>query len=387
VEKLTDRLASFPRHPAIKLAAVIGSITVVSLGLIASIPDLRSAFNSLGGFTVFLLAIGTMVLVILLFVIGSMRGDRQIRQMSADLEKSQSGLLPPDTYQRYEDIENREISLGWIPFHPTLKVDAGTGDKYGPGHAILTAVFDGHMKYYKKEGDWSDIIRGLNQHQFDVVATPLYDIKERREHVEFTTPIFYADIGIFVAKQNRKVHAALGNKLDLDFPFVKDKLSEIADSLTLCVHEGELQDKMTTKYLKGAKIKRTKMDKFSVPAALDAMIDEDEEYDSDLYFCERLQGESHRKFRSELVNILAPGQLLFPVAFAVRRGDDTLRKFINLRLMSIDEEIQGGIQALLTESVKGIISDSLMSKAGEYFLRYRPPQRRDESEKVVPIRG
>src|SRR5690348_1430858 len=94
VEKLTETWAFFPRHPAIKLATVIGSITVVSLGLIASIPDLRSAFNSLGGFAVFLLAVGVLALVILLFVLGSVRGDRQLKQMSADLEKAQSGLLP-----------------------------------------------------------------------------------------------------------------------------------------------------------------------------------------------------------------------------------------------------------------------------------------------------
>jgi len=393
VEEL-DPLEVASRHPAVKLAVPTVTALVGALGFAAVVWEIRPALDSAGGFIIFVLAATTIAVVVVTYVVSYILAQRswarhaksleeRIQQLTEDLGSAKAGRIPADRYQRFEEIQKRDIRLGWIRFHPTLKVDDGSGDKIGAGPAILSTVFNGKVKYVPKESDWSNVLARLDSEEYDMVATPMYDIKERREQVEFTSPIFYADIGLFVLENNRKVWDALGGRSALGFTDAKAFLSTIAKDLELCVHTGELQDKMVSKHFPQTEaVKRINIDEFSVTAALDTMGDPDEGYYSDLYFCERLQGESHKLFQNKkLVNILKPRQILFPVAFALRKGDDTLRKYVNLRLMTIDGERGSGIQRHLVEHTRGIISDSLMVHVDEYFLRKRLPDIEEEDEK------
>lgn len=383
MEALAKFEAMKRKHPTLSFAIWAGSFILGGIALFSALTEIGPLLNDFGGFKVFIVSLILLLVLLSIFVLTGIAGDRKLVQQSMEIQELQAGRIPPDTYQRYEQIEDRKITLGWIRFHPTLRRNEVNGEMLGAGPEILRAVFNEKVKWLKTENDWSNVVSDLIAKKFDVVATPIYDIKERREQVEFSSPIFYADIGIFVSRQNKKVHDAIHRQHGLTFPKAIDLLQEI-DTLKLCVHKGELQDKMARKYLPNATVIHTSIDKFAVHAALDAMVEEDEEFESDLYFCERVLGEGHPLFGSEIVNILAPGQLLFPVAFAIRKGDDTLRKFINLRLMTIDGERGSGIMRMLIDSTSPILTPNLASRLDEYFLRERAPT--DEGQKVVPLR-
>lgn len=405
-----DIIEGVEKHPAIKVAFLTGTAITGALGFAAVVLDLRPTLDSAGGFFVFAVGLVLLAFVIGIFVATYFAAQRNWKRQVLALEDNSTGLQKTvgelerrsedltqqvdilketakavevgedvaDRHDRFEDIEGKPIRLGWIPFHPTLKYDEVADEQTGPGPDVLNAVFSGRVSYHPRRSNWENIIAGLIQGEYDVVATPLYDIRERRKEVEFTLPIFYADIGLFVSTANHRVFDGyLEGKKDLTFVQAKDLLKDHAKEMKFCVHRGELQHKMISKYFKEATIRGADRSEFSVPAALSAMVRGNDAYSSDLYFCERVQGEAHKDFGKSLINVLLPGQLLFPVAFALRKTDDTLRKFMNLRLLSIDGENDSGIKRQLVKSAQGIVSDSLVGKIDQYFLRHRDPVKAD----------
>lgn len=381
-------------HPSMRIATLAWGGIFSLFVVMALLSDIRPIVDSFGGFFVLMLTLFACALLTLVLVGVSLWSHKkwasqegqletlhqttieqaaQISKMEADITSLQRGALPPDTHQRFEEIEKGEITLGWVEFYPTLTIERKSRDKVGPGPAILDAVFGGRTKYALKRSNWGNVLGNLVSGECDIVATPIYDIKERREQVEFTSPIFYADIGIFVAASNDRVFKALGDDEDLEFEDAIASLQKL-ERLHLCVHPGELQAKMATKYFaKNGVIESADIDEFSIESALQAMVDRHEKYASDLYFCERVLGESLSLYKTgKIKNVLSAGQLLFPVAFAVRKGDDTLRKYVNLRLMTIDGGSGSGIQQHLIDHIRPIIGDEMMGRSNEYFLRVRP---------------
>lgn len=388
MQDVDTSLSFAQRHPAVRIMGIIWGSIAASLAFASALIHIPTELGAAGMVILFISLVGLAIATAafgLEYVVAQRKWaqhDQALRTRISDLEQQLSANadrvneavkdeLPADTRQRFEEIERKGVRLGWIEFTPTLKVNDG-GKIVGPGPGLLADVFNDKLEFVDNQSDWSNVIPNLNAGLYDVIATPLYDIRERREHVEFTTPIFYADIGIFVARSNDLIHDALSRRTDLEFPEVVRLLSPLSDTLHFCVHPGELQDKMVSKYFKGSAVKEANIAHFDIKSALRAMVGESKEYRSDLYFCERIQGEGHYLFESgDLINILAAGQLLFPVAFAVRKGDDTLRKYMNLRLMTIDGEQSSGIQQRLLAYTTDIVQPSLVTKLGEYFLRRR----------------
>jgi hypothetical protein len=389
-------LDSLRKHPAIKPVLIVIGMTVGLMTLATMITDVSQIVDKFSGFAVLLMALAVLALTVVVFMTtflaaaSTWKGRNSI--LATQISNLERVVVPDDTHQRYEDIQASNIRLGWIPFYPTLIERSSDGKIVGPGPAILKTVFEGRTQFHPTSSGWDDVFNSLNNHEFDVVVTPMYDIKERRAHVEFTSPIFYADIGLFASVDNEDVKTALSGRQRLEFREAIKLLSSITPKLQFCAHRGELQDKMVTKHFPGAKIGYAKSERFSVYSALNAMVTRPKGYTSDLYFCERILGEGHEQYteKKKIYNVFAPGQLLFPVAFALRRGDDTLRKFINLRLMTIDGERSSGIRDHLVDHSQGILDETLIRKIDEYFLRKRGPVKQDEPEvlpNILPFTG
>lgn len=388
MEAVENSLSFARRHPAMRLVGIIWGGVAAGLAFASTLVEIPTELGP-SGMVVLILGLISLALASFAFVLEYVLTQRrwardaeafqkrlsqlgeQIEEKNRQIDEQKRIKIPDDTRQRFEEIERKGVRLGWIQFRPTLVVDPG-GKQVGAGPGLLNEIFNGNIKYTAAESSWANVISNLNAGEYDVIATPLYDIRERREHVEFTTPIFYADIGIFASRDNAKIHEALDRRTELTFPEVTDRLKPMTNSLQFCVHPGELQDKMILKYFKGSSVNEADIAYFSIKAALTAMVNNDQKYRSDLYFCERIQGEEHYLFQSgELVNLLAAGQLLFPVGFALRRGDDTLRKYMNLRLMTIEGEQGSGIQKQLLQHTTHLVQPGLVNKLGEYFLRRR----------------
>lgn len=257
-----------------------------------------------------------------------------------------------EEYTRFENIEKNIITYGYIPFWPTLFLNNSDPDPKGLGVDLLNKIFSGNCKAAKKRSTWDDAITRLNREDYDIIATPMYDISERRHRVLFSSPIFYTDIGIFTATNNLTL-CEISRENGANFEEIKrlleDKQNELA--VTFCLEE--LQDKMTKKYCPSAKREEIKRPVFSIPSALDGLTYErgSEGY-TDLFFCERIQAEKTTLYKhKKIINLLKPGQMLLPVCLAIRRGEDTLRKYINFRLMNLEANEHSGLMQIYEESM------------------------------------
>lgn len=278
----------------------------------------------------------------------------------------------PEQYKRFEDIVDDEIRYGYVPFFPTTIEQEMDMRPKGVGIGLLDEIFHGRLKNPSKAAGWNNIFDELEKGTFDVIATPLYDVAERRKRVLFSQPIFYADIGIYTSLRNTRI-VQDGPKLSVPGRFKETikELKDIGDKLYVRGCDGELQIKMTEKYLSksGVKVIKANSSEYTIREALEGLND-DRESDtfSDIVFCERSQAEMSPAAKSnQILNLLHPGQLLFPVAFAIRKNEDTLRKFVNLRLMTIEGTNNSGISDRLVKQTKLAIPEMDENEIRGYF--------------------
>lgn len=53
----------------------------------------------------------------------------------------------------------------------------------------------------------------------------------------------------------------------------------------------------------------------------------------------------------KLHNILKPKQILYPVSFAMRKGEHDLRRYMNLKLLELDRDPKNGILDLIKKEL------------------------------------
>ncbi|MEL7197908.1 MAG: hypothetical protein AAGL10_06300 [Pseudomonadota bacterium] len=320
-----------------------------------------------------------------------------------------------ERFERFEHVEEAvadgTLRYGFVPFFPTCVPQSHTvlGAK-GPGMQLLQKVFKADLPSPSRERNWTQVLDDLErkdgQHRIDICATPLYDFKERRARVDFTAPIFYADIGLFTSKSNKRVpEKLLQNARKSTFLEVKQAIQASDKKLRLSGVKDELQERMCLRHFAGKSMKgkpelRFREGDFKISEALECLnVDAGDPNYSDLLFCERAQAADSG--RDDIVNLLKPGQLLFPVCFAVRKGEDTLRKYINIRMMSIegtelpddfdptadhgDTDSLSGIMRVLLEAVSTV--ELSIADFKKYYRRHYILPTKGDGEQANVVEG
>ena len=272
---------------------------------------------------------------------------------------------PDESFSRFEDIfKAGKIKYGFVDFWPTIVPEnpVSTAAK-GLGVDLLNEVFDSKIVSPKKTYNWKTVFDGLIKGEFSVIATPLYDIRERRQMVDFCSPLFYSDIGVFTSAKN-PFFGSIREECQEGCTFSEfiERAGRVQKQLIIRGAEGEIHMKLAEKYFPCAMIEKPKDYEYSIASSIRGLLSDarDDSYFSDFFFCERAQAEMSSEYKSgQIVSLLTPGQLLFPVAFAVRKGEDTLRKFINLRLLGIDGSNSSGILNMLIASTKKVAENDM----------------------------
>lgn len=280
-----------------------------------------------------------------------------------------------ERYKRFEDFSKTGVRFGFVPFHPTLQYDSGTADAHGFGVDVLRWVFrEKSLTQAGPRSTWGNAIARLNANHYDVLATPLYELRQRTRQVAFTSPLFYADIGAFVPARSPIFDQVEAN--GLSFPELCKILDESSHKMTVRMTKGELQHHFCKKYISKATAVYVE-EEFSIPEFLKSLSSEDGEKRSDIFFCERWQAERQSSFgaRDGFRNVLRRAELLLPVGFVVRKADDTLRKFINLQLLAMQRDDHKNVIDFLIQSFPGSGHDDSIKDC--YFIGY-------EQEKLVP---
>ena len=280
-------------------------------------------------------------------------------------------------FERFEDIQ--EVNIGLLNFQPSLAL---TNTRWkGPAKAIIDEIFDKKAKY--QEGillNWNNILTNLNNEQYDLLATPVYDTPDRRKQGLLSIPLYYANMGIYIRKDGPIAKALLNDKessqsklefglLELSKAFGKTKLGITDHPVT----DGEVNKFIINKYF--ASIETTSdSEEFEITRAIAQIADPTRK--REFLVCEKWIAENNdkvvpdvKKKDATVINILKDHELLYPVVLMMRAGEEALRKFVNLRLLGIYDDDK--FYDLIHSGLKEIYGDKCESKdkLKAYFFR------------------
>jgi len=273
-------------------------------------------------------------------------------------------------FGRFEQIQ--KLRYGHIGYAPLLDYD-DTRKPHGIGVRVLEECvrpWNIMLTPTLTATTWKKMLSSLEEDKFDIVATPIFETRDRLQRVSFSTPMFFSDVGIYV-RRNYRIAGRSVNTGGMSFREAIAFLKEA--SVNVSVIEGELSEKLANKHLNAGAIYRIPPDEARVYQLLQALSSGEE---CDVVFVERLIAEQYKEVEHELVNLLAPGELLYPVGFALRRKDYILRNFINLRLMEIDDK-KDRLLGLVLDEIRKVprYAHFDMAKLKEYFVRSKDLRR------------
>lgn len=272
-------------------------------------------------------------------------------KLSRDIRSLRKRLVIEDEpkFRRFEKIE--KVVYGHIAYRPLLYYHVDDAP-VGVGITLLEKIF-GKEKIVGslRKALWSNLVENLTFKQYDIVATPIFETRERSKHIAFCSPIFYSDIGMYVKKGS----GPLGHFAEHSQSF--EEIIKIVKKmkLTVVAIEGEISGKMALKYLglRKEEVKEWLTPETAPVSSLISAINGEEGMECDVAFAEVFQAEQTKSVKSgEVINILRPKQVLYPVSFAVRKQDYILKNFINLKLLEIEEAASNGVLGIIWDELK-----------------------------------
>lgn len=119
-------------------------------------------------------------------------------------------------------FSNNTINVGYMSLPPGFIVDPNTKEKSGIFNDVIVEIAkrNGLSINYKEEVAWATMIETLNFNRVDLIANQVWATPERRENADFSNPIYYSPIGIFVRMDD--------NRFDSDFLKINNPSVRIA---------------------------------------------------------------------------------------------------------------------------------------------------------------
>ncbi|XOV87595.1 MAG: transporter substrate-binding domain-containing protein [Pseudomonadota bacterium] len=290
-----------------------------------------------------------------------------VRNIKAELE---ARLVLLDRADRWEELLEHPIKWSYVPFFPTTFRHSHTQDILGPGVRLFSRLMKnagipklepeeegrGYKFIPNMDGDvdahgldFDEVASALDTGTVDVIVTPLYELRDRLQLYDFCTPLYFADIGCYV-------HTDVAKTMLRD---QNDRLSwedvcELIRSKKLITSylPGEIhyricrkvwstpvdEDNADGKFEKQV-LPFARAEQMSVRRVLNLLGGERPSNKLQYFFAERKAVEDYQEhLRSlgtqplDLVNIMSQEQRIYPAAFVVRRGNDTLRRWLNYQI-------------------------------------------------------
>ncbi len=284
-----------------------------------------------------------------------------------NLEKGKQKKEP--TYKRFEDIVKRgrnkfmTLSIDYDPFF----YEDRTGQS-GIGHDLIQEIFRPFPKikfekYTDRENNtfnWDGILKALDdrKNNVDLLLTPLYETRTRlyKHEITFSTPIFYSSFGLYMRKVDLENGINTAKILENQFDFTELKelfKRKIFNKLEFKYLKGEMSELLCSK-IKGKEPEEpphsTYKDEYFT-SILEEINDIKPE-EGKVIFMEVFKAEKIRKDKklNNIVNILKPHSLVYPVGFVFRKEETVLRSFINLRILELREE--GTIDKIISRNAE-----------------------------------
>ena len=103
-------------------------------------------------------------------------------------------------------VAAKTIRCGYVPYPPGLIKDPNTGAIKGIfAEALESSAKDlGYKIDWSEEVGWGTMIEGLTAGRYDAVCSPVWANSTRSQFAEFTNPIFYSGIGVYVRADDHR---------------------------------------------------------------------------------------------------------------------------------------------------------------------------------------
>lgn len=121
-----------------------------------------------------------------------------------------------------EVFANKSIKVGYISYPPGFIVDPNTKEKSGIFNDVLVEIAkrNGLTIDYKEEVTWATMIEALKTDRVNLIANPVWATKERKENADFSKPVYFSPIGVYVRADD--------NRFDADRSKINDPSVKIA---------------------------------------------------------------------------------------------------------------------------------------------------------------
>ncbi len=119
-----------------------------------------------------------------------------------------------------ELFTNKTIKVGYISYPPGFIVDPNTKEKSGIFNDILVEIAKRNNLTidYKEEVTWATMIEALKTDRVKLIANPVWATKERKENADFSIPVYFSPIGVYVRADDNRFDA---DRTKLNEPSVK----------------------------------------------------------------------------------------------------------------------------------------------------------------------
>ena len=326
------------QRPELLVGIIAIAVTLVSAIVTVISSEVRGMIIRLGEYPEELALVAVSTAAIVLLVVLILQRKRRIL----------SGFRR-QRFTRFEQIQNLPLRFGHVEFYPFLYYGRPNGDPVGIGVDLLTELFgDTRLIPWHTRATWEDMLIGLVRGNYEIIATPLLETWSRCELVAYSMPMFFADIGIFA----RPDVLGLGQELTLESAI--QALETVSDDLHLEVIRGEISELLANQYINlpsSSQMTIYSGGQQTLQSLLTGLADY--ERPGNLVFAERFLGELATEITSgHVVNILRPGEILYPVGFAMRREEHVLRSFVNLRLIELEDSYEEGILGFFANQMR-----------------------------------
>jgi len=263
-------------------------------------------------------------------------------------------------FRRFEKIIESGIVFGYVDYEPFFY--SSRREIGGIGYEVLKEIMlnigiskldkNTNARVWKsvlkpKSSNWKQLLKGLENKRYDMIASPIYEMRTRLfEHsITFSIPLFYSEIGLYVHRDtfkekfnSIKVKFSNFNINNNDFfsPYIEDEISELlAKKLNFDINEinAEVYNNHESSYIELLEKVNTRESPFNIVAMevfkAKTIIDR-----------EGLKDDKG----NTLVNILEDKQLIYPVSFVTRKEDTALINFLNIRIMDIQKRMNKKVE-------------------------------------------
>lgn len=212
---------------------------------------------------------------------------------------------------------NNTIDVGYISYPPGFIVDPNTKQKSGIFNDILVEIAkrNGLNINYKEEVTWATMIESLKTDRVDLIANPVWATNERKANADFTKPVYFSPIGIYVRSDD--------NRFDGD----RNKLND--SSVRVAAVDGEINFSIAKKDFPNAQVE-------PFPNNIDVaqLFLEIQNNKKDVTFAEPLFAYDYmQKNPGKLKNIGEQQPIRsFPNSYMYKKGDQKIADFLNAEI-------------------------------------------------------